>query len=212
MSDPIESLIKGVLQTAEMSVRSLCEAEWTAEEHAAGRPMQEFFRSAARGLADTMSSVRASIPEIEPGRRSAQSAMVDELDLLRNRQDELEEDQDELAELVDRLSAAQRQRGPSSHNVDEPLNDHLIRFYRFITAMLIRRGVRREQIRLCIQGDGAGLREVRRHILKARRNFGQAEVEAVRDFIIVPSVFSILFTCVEAEEQRLRERSGRFDA
>ncbi|MEZ4448158.1 MAG: hypothetical protein R3B09_01680 [Nannocystaceae bacterium] len=224
MTDLFESFMKGMLKTAESSVRSIYETEWTEEDHAAGRPMQEFLKSAARGLADTMSSVRASIPEIEPGKRSAESAIVaDEIEQLRARQGALEEDQDELAEQLDRMLSTQH-RTPAPLADEDPVRDQVVRLYRSITSTLHIYGATREEIRRCIQSDGKILdaqlviptpsvsRQVRRQILKVRRLVGSTTVEAVRDFIITPAVFSVLYTCVAAGQRPLGNHAEHFDA
>lgn len=198
----IDGLLKGLFTTAEASVRVLAAPRWTAEDHAEGRPVQEMLRTAATGLADTMSAACAALPEIkaEKARESARSEAIE------RRIRHLEVDSDELAESVDRLEGARSRQGERRpRSLDEPLPHSIIDVYRVVALNLLRHGATPAQIRECIATDGRPREQVpgaalaRRTILKARRICGQAEVESVRDVIAMPAVFSVLFG-VLAEE------------
>ena len=205
----IDGLLKGLFTTAEASVRVLAAPGWSAEDHAQGRPIQEMLRTAATGLADAMAAASAALPEVnaETARDAAASETIE------RRLRHLETDCDELAESVDRLDGARAQRGQRRpRSLDEPLPHAIVDVYRVVAHHLLLQGATPEQIRECILCDGrppkpvAGAALVRRVILKARRICGQAEVEAVRDVVGTPAVFSVLFG-VLAEEHR--QRTGR---
>ena len=187
-----EGLFKGLLKTAEASVRAYTSPSWSAEERAEGRPFNEMLRTAATGLSETMAAAHAAAAA-ERVRDTTATEVIE------RRLGELEDD-DHL-----QTGRAQRaQRGPRS--LEEPLPPHLVEVYRVIVHHLHLQGASLDQIRECIRCDARprqpvpGADVARRLILKARRRCGQAEVEAVRDVIATPAVFSVLFGCLIGRE------------